>query len=121
LKCKDCQLEGDFGMKKKLIALLMGTSLVLAACGGGGGDKATKDTASGPDPEKLFQQKCSSCHGTDLKGGGGGTFPDLTQVGSRLSKDEIQTIIIDGRNAMPKGQLTGDDATAVAGWLAEKK
>lgn len=107
-------------MKKKLFGLLIGTSIVLAACGGGGSD--TKDTASSkPDPEKLFQQKCSSCHGADLKGGGGGAFPDLTQVGSRLSKDEIETVIVNGRNAMPKGQLTGDDAKAVAGWLAEKK
>ncbi|WP_318507323.1 cytochrome c551 [Bacillus sp. T3] len=110
-------------MKKKLFGLLVGASLVLtlAACGGGGDD--TKDTASGggADPEKLFSQKCSSCHGADLKGGGGGSFPDLTQVGSRLSKDEIETVILNGRNAMPKGQLTGDDASAVAGWLAEKK
>lgn len=107
-------------MKKKLLGLLVGASLVLAACGGGGDD--TKETASGgADPEKLFSQKCSSCHGADLKGGGGGSFPDLTQVGARLSKDEIETIILNGKNAMPKAQLTGEDATAVAGWLAEKK
>lgn len=107
-------------MKKKLFGLLIGTSIVLAACGGGGDD--TKDTASSAaDPEKLYQQKCSSCHGADLKGGGGGAFPDLTQVGSRLSQEEIETIINDGKGAMPKGQLTGDDVATVAGWLAEKK
>ncbi|MGJ7920295.1 cytochrome c551 [Neobacillus sp. LXY-4] len=105
-------------MKKKMLGILAGTTLVftLAACGGG---DSAKDTAgSAVDPEKLYSQKCSSCHATDLKGGVG---PDLTQVGSRLSKDEIEKVIVDGRNAMPKGQLTGADATAVAGWLAEKK
>ncbi|WP_147534100.1 cytochrome c551 [Bacillus marasmi] len=107
-------------MKKKLFGLLIGTSILLAACGGGG--EETKDTAGGAaDPEKLFSQKCSSCHGADLKGGGGGAFPDLTAVGSRLSKEEIETVILEGKGSMPKGQLTGGDATAVAEWLAEKK
>lgn len=107
----------------------MGTSLVLAACGGGDDAGESKDTgssdsgtttetASGGDAEKLFSQKCSSCHAADLTGGVG---PDLTKVGAKLSKDEIEKIIVDGQNAMPAGQLTGADATTVADWLAAKK
>ncbi|MFB6468953.1 cytochrome c551 [Cytobacillus sp. Hz8] len=117
-------------MKKKLLALLMGTSLVLAACGGGDdagekkdtsssdSGKTTTETASGGDAEKLFSQKCSSCHGANLEGGVG---LNLQKVGAKYSKDEIEKIILDGKNAMPAGQLQGDDASTVAEWLASKK
>lgn len=103
-------------MNKKLLALLMGASMVLAACGGGGD---SKDSASGADPEKLYNQKCSGCHGGDLKGGAG---PDLTKVGAAYSKDEIQKIIEEGKGGgMPAGLYKGDEASQVAEWLSEKK
>ena len=104
-------------MKKKLLALLMGTSLALAACGGGGDEAGGGDTA-GADPEKLYNQKCSSCHGGNLEGSVG---PKLSDVGSRLSQDEIESVIANGQGSMPKGLLEGDDASAVAEWLANKK
>lgn len=103
-------------MKKKLLALLMGTSLALAACGGGG-DEAGGDKA-GADPEKLYNQKCSSCHGGNLEGSVG---PKLSDVGSRLSQEDIEKVIANGQGSMPKGLLEGDDASAVAEWLANKK
>ncbi|MBT2643558.1 MULTISPECIES: cytochrome c551 [Bacillaceae] len=104
-------------MKKKLLALLMGTSLALAACGGGGDEAGGGDTA-GADPEKLYNQKCSSCHGGDLEGGVG---PKLSDVGSRLSQEEIESVIANGQGSMPPKLLEGDDASAVAEWLANKK
>jgi cytochrome c551 len=103
-------------LKKKLLALLMGTSLALAACGGGG-DEAGGDKA-GADPEKLYNQKCSSCHGGNLEGAVG---PKLSDVGSRLSQEDIEKVIANGQGSMPKGLLEGDDASAVAEWLANKK
>jgi len=110
-------------LKKKLLALLMGTSLVLAACGGGG-DEATdggggseETTASAGNAEKLYNNKCSSCHGADLAGGVG---PNLTKVGANLAKEDIENIIIKGQGAMPGGQLQGEDASEVAEWLAAK-
>ena len=113
-------------MKKKLLALLFGTSLVLAACGGGDTDEGTKTesgdagttTASAGDAEKTYGQFCASCHNADLSGGVG---PELATVGSRLDQAAIEKIIVDGQNAMPGGLIKGDDATAVAAWLAEKK
>ncbi|MEH7883436.1 cytochrome c [Bacillus sp. JJ1609] len=105
-------------MKKKLLALLMGTSLALAACGGGGGGDEAGGDKAGADPEKLFNQKCSSCHGGNLEGGVG---PKLSDVGSRLSQDEIESTIANGKGAMPPKLLEGDDAKAVAEWLASKK
>lgn len=104
-------------MKKKLLTLLMGTSLVmgLAACGGG----SDTDTATAGDPQKIYDQACSRCHGSDLKGQVG---PDLTKVGAKYSKDQILDILNKGTTkGMPAGLVAGDDADKVADWLAAKK
>ena len=113
-------------MKKKIVTFLLGSSLVLglAACGGGSdsgsGSDGGKDTASAG--EKIYNQKCSSCHGGDLKGGVG---PDLTKVGAKYKKAEILDIINKGKNgsigSMPAGLAAGDEADQVAEWLAAKK
>ncbi|HJV46385.1 MAG TPA: c-type cytochrome [Bacillota bacterium] len=61
------------------------------------------------DPGAALWQKqtnCQGCHGVDMKGAVG---PDLTKVGSRLSKDDIAKVIKEGRNTMPKGMFTGND------------
>ncbi len=116
-------------VKKKLLALMMGTSLVLAACGGGG-DEAAEDqdtaangggettTADAGDAQKLYDQKCSSCHGANLEGGVG---PALDKIGANLSQEDIENTIANGKGAMPAGLLQGDEASQVAAWLAGKK
>ncbi|MFC7365808.1 MULTISPECIES: cytochrome c551 [Bhargavaea] len=121
-------------MKKKLLAMLFGSALILGACGGGndtaddaadtGNDNtATEESAgentAGVDPEKVVQQKCISCHGENLEGQG--NFPALNDVGSRLSEDEIRDTIANGKGAMPGGLIEGEELDAVAKWLSEKK
>ncbi|SEJ62045.1 cytochrome c551 [Bhargavaea ginsengi] len=121
-------------MKKKLLAMLFGSALILGACGGGddtaddaadtgNDDAATEESAgesaSGVDAEKVVQQKCISCHGENLEGQG--NFPALNDVGSRLSEDEIHDIIENGKGAMPGGLVEGEELDAVAQWLSEKK
>ena len=109
---------GNGFMKGKLLGLLLGTSLVLAACGGN--DEATSgDTVSAGDPEKTYTQKCSQCHGVELEGSG--PFPDISTVGARLSQEEIEQTIIEGKGSMPPKLIQGEEAAAVAEWLAEKK
>ena len=114
-------------MKKlKMLALALGMSLALTACGGNednadketAGDAGQTTTASGGDAAKVYQNKCSSCHATNLEGGVG---PKLADVGSRLSKEEIEQVILKGRGNMPKGLIKGDDADKVAKWLSEQK
>lgn len=118
-------------MKKKLLALFMGSALVLSACGGGGdtaekpadnadngGGETAAPAAENTAAEGIFAQSCASCHGQNLEGGVG---PDLTKVGSRLDAAAIEGIITNGKNAMPAGLIQGDDAKAVAEWLAAKK
>lgn len=112
-------------MKKQLMVLLFGTSLVLGACGGGeetaeppadGGDSGSESSV---DAEAIVQQNCISCHGESLEGSG--NFPPLNDVGARLSEEEIRGVIDNGKGTMPADIIEGDEADAVAKWLAEKK
>lgn len=113
-------------MKKQLMALLFGSALVLGACGGGDDTAEPAETPenggtedSSIDAEQVVQQNCISCHGENLEGAG--NFPPLEDVGARLSEDEIHEVIENGRGAMPAGIIKGEEATAVAKWLSEKK
>ncbi|GAA4718927.1 cytochrome c551 [Brevibacillus fulvus] len=81
-----------------------------APAGGGNYDAA--------QAEALFKNNCSSCHGQNLEGAVG---PNLQQVGSRYSKDDILGILQNGKGAMPGGLVSGDDAQTIASWLADKK
>jgi|SRR5690625_1266350 len=121
---------GDSFMKKWLMAVVLGTVLALGACGGGGSDDAADtgsdanteenggDTVDTAAAEEAYKGKCASCHGQDLSGNNG---PDLTSIGSKYSAEEIEDIIVDGIGTMPPGLLSGDEATAVAEWLADHK
>ncbi|CDQ18025.1 cytochrome c550 [Halobacillus karajensis] len=82
-----------------------------------GGGEHQEETANA-GPEELFQNQCASCHGGDLSGGAG---PNLQEVGSRYSAEEIEEIIINGKGSMPPGLYTGEQATQIAEWLAEKQ
>ncbi|MFD1926906.1 cytochrome c551 [Sporosarcina siberiensis] len=113
-------------MKKQLLAVLFGATLVLGACGGDKADDKDTSTDTGTstetaaaDGEAIYQaNSCVSCHGGNLEGGAG---PALDKVGGSLSEDEIHGIIVDGKPGMPAGIIEGEEATAVAKWLAEKK
>ncbi|SFF53702.1 cytochrome c550 [Halobacillus alkaliphilus] len=83
------------------------------------GGEQQQEEAANANPEEMFQSKCASCHGGNLEGGAG---PNLTEVGSRYSAEEIKDIIVNGKGSqMPAGLYTGEQATALAEWLAEKK
>ena len=114
-------------MKKILLALLMGATLALAACSSdeaeetpanNSGSSSETTTADAGNEAKLYENKCSSCHGQNLEGGVG---PALDAIGSSMSQEEIEEIIKSGKGIMPANTLEGDDATAVAVWLAEKQ
>lgn len=70
------------------------------------------------DAESIYASSCASCHGADLTGGVG---PDLTTVGSKLSKEEIEDIINNGIGSMPPGLVGPEEATVLAEWLSEKQ
>ncbi|KUP05691.1 cytochrome C551 [Bacillus coahuilensis m2-6] len=114
-------------MKKKFMALLLGTSLALAACGGDDGSETSSDlneasteevVINGVNVKQIYNQKCSSCHGGNLEGGFG---PQLSTIGASLSKEDIMSVIENGQGQMPKGIISGDESAAVSEWLASMK
>lgn len=111
-------------MKKWLIAIIFGAILVLGACGGnddGGSNNTVNNGGETTDvsgAEDIFKQNCASCHGGDLSGGEG---PDLREIGSELSKDEIEDQIENGGGGMPPGLISGDELDTIVQWLSEKE
>lgn len=110
-------------MKKVLLALLLGSALVLGACGNNNNDKTTTNESKTTgttkvDAEAVTKQKCISCHGGDLSGSVG---PDLRKIGATLSEKQIKDVLKNGKGNMPGGLVTGDELNAVAKWLSEKK
>lgn len=114
-------------MKKQLMAMLFGSALILGACGGGEetvepAETPTESSEEGTaavNAEEVVQQNCISCHGENLEGAG--NFPALNDVGSRLSQDEIRSVIENGKGAMPANIIEGEEADAVAEYLANMK
>ncbi|WP_318615771.1 cytochrome c551 [Sporosarcina sp. YIM B06819] len=108
-------------MKRKLLAAIFGAVLVLGACGGNKAEK-TPDTGgetATADAEAIVNKSCIACHGSNLEGQG--NAPALNDVGARMSEAEIHAVIEKGQGGMPGGIIKGEEATAVAKWLAEKK
>lgn len=110
-------------MKRMLMLIIFGIFLILSACGtGDDGGENPSGTGGGvsdsSDADGIFKENCATCHGEDLSGG---TGPDLTDVGQRLSEDEIEEVIEDGKGAMPSGLISGQEQKTVAEWLSDMK
>ncbi|MGC4377415.1 cytochrome c [Fictibacillus sp. Mic-4] len=107
-------------MKKLIIITCL--ALSLAACAANKQTKEEKpgggkvDTAAA---KQVFKQNCASCHGQNLEGTN--AAPKLSDVGKKMSKDQILNQIKNGGGGMPGGLIKGNDAENVAGWLASKK
>ncbi|MFC3771861.1 c-type cytochrome [Paenibacillus sp. GCM10012303] len=108
-------------MKQPSKARLWGAGIVLSAavmlsgCGASGSE--TAGTA-----EALYKKKCLSCHGEKLEGRIGPPT-NLTQVGAKLTRDQIADQIAKGGRGMPgfSGSLNETEIGTLADWLAEKK
>lgn len=115
-------------MKKTLLCLALLLVVTSAACS----KKNTTPPAATPTPtttgggtaaangQAIYKQNCISCHGDTLQGGVG---PNLTKVGAKYSKDQIVTIVSNGKGAMPafKGKLSDADIGSLSDWLAAQK
>ena len=112
-------------MKKLLAAVMMLAVVIsLAACNTG-----NKDTSAAPaapaavDAKAVLKANCSTCHGQNLEGVIG---PKLSDVGARLTKDQIAQTLKNGKTGpkgtMPAGLLTNQkEFDAVVEYLANAK
>jgi|SRR4051794_33603752 cytochrome c551 len=98
--------------KKALI--LAGLVFSLTACSSDNEESQKPQT----EEEKIYANNCASCHGNALEGSAG---PNLEDIGSKMSKEEILEIINNGGNGMPPELIQGEEADKVAAWLDEKK
>src|ERR1700710_2747711 len=85
-----------------------------AAAGGGGG--ATADAAAG---KEVFAEECSVCHGSTGHGGNGG--PDLRTMPLAKTQAGAEKQVTNGGGGMPavKGQLSSEEISNVAAYVAE--
>lgn len=108
-------------MKKSALALIFGSALFLAACGGDDSASTSGDTAKS-EGETLVQKNCTTCHGGNLQGMG--KTPALNDVGARLSADEIKEIVVNGTSGgMPPYGKNFEEAQIeeIVKYLSEQK
>lgn len=105
-------------MKKMVAAgFLLMLALSMTACGNK--QSAQKPISSDEEVKAALQSRCAMCHGAELTGTG--PNPNLTTVGSRLSKDQIKEVLQKGRNGMPGGLVKPEELDVVASYLAKQK
>ncbi|MEX2196642.1 MAG: c-type cytochrome [Thermoleophilaceae bacterium] len=70
--------------------------------------------------KELFRQTCASCHDLDAINANGVTGPDLDEIGEVTPERIVTAIRIGGTgaNRMPAGLVEGENAEAVARYVA---
>jgi mono/diheme cytochrome c family protein len=90
------------------------------AKGGVGGLRTAELAPREQEGKELFVQNCKSCHTLEAVQAHGVTGPNLDELGG-LDRRRVLTAIKNGGSGsgrMPPGLLEGEDAEAVAGYVA---
>jgi cytochrome c553 len=91
------------------------------AKGGSNGLRTAEPTAKEEEGKELFIQNCKSCHTLEAVQAHGVTGPDLDEL-SGIDKQRVLNAIErggTGSGRMPAGLLEGEDADAVATYVAD--
>jgi mono/diheme cytochrome c family protein len=100
----------------RVVALVV--VVLIAACGAGRSRTAT-DASAG---REIFFIHCYGCH--TLGAAGTPIAPDLSRIGARLGRDELERRLRDPRThqpsaRMPRLDLSADEIRALAAYLSE--
>ncbi|WHY77016.1 cytochrome c [Neobacillus sp. WH10] len=68
------------------------------------------------DGESIYANKCSACHGENLKGAVG---PAVVNMAGKYSEKELLKLITEGTAQMPGNLLTDEQSKIVTEWLME--
>ncbi len=80
------------------------------------------NSAGGSLGQRLYNQHCGACHGTERAGNPAGNIPSLLGLNTRLGPRDVEGIIKNGRGAMPAfGFLAGSEIEALVSYLLENK
>jgi quinoprotein glucose dehydrogenase len=70
--------------------------------------------------KRLYEQHCTTCHGTDRKGSG--NYPSLLNLQTRYKEPDILSLINTGRRMMPAfGQLDDQEKEAITSFIMETR
>lgn len=102
--------------KSNKILALLSLLFIVSAYGLAEMSRTKKVSSEVVDGKTLYESTCAVCHGADGKLGMAGAS-DLSQT--QLQQNEIVQIILNGKNAMPKVQMTEEQANAVTKYVLE--
>ncbi|MEB2779298.1 PQQ-binding-like beta-propeller repeat protein [Algoriphagus sp. C2-6-M1] len=68
----------------------------------------------------LYNLYCSNCHGKDLNGSHDGSYPGLRNIKTRLTRDQLLTLMGNGRGMMPSfSHISMSERDAIANFLLD--
>lgn len=100
-----------------MAGLIIAAGLMVSCASGG-----SRDTSDAVDGRQVFFTQCHGCH--TLGVAGTPIAPDLSRIGARLSRDEIERRLRDPRThkptaRMPQLDLSEAEIGALATYLSE--
>lgn len=100
--------------KYNKILALFSFMFIVAAYGLAEMSRTKKVSSEVADGKSIYESSCAVCHGNDGKLGMAGAS-DLSQT--TLNQQEIVNVILNGKNAMPKVQMSDEQANAAAEYV----
>ncbi len=70
--------------------------------------------------QRLYREKCMSCHGPQMQGGG--NYPTLLGIQKKYNEQQLTQLIVSGRRMMPSlAQLSESERKAIASFVLGEK